>query len=97
MERQGERHVGSILSSILEANPKLQDGFCKYRIKSLWKDISGEYVAGATEDITFYDRKMIVKVKSSIIRNEMMLIRSQLVYRINQAVGKNIIDELIIR
>ena len=74
-----------------------KQGYRKHRIKSQWREISGEYVANATEDISFDGRKMLVKVKSSIIRSEMLQIRRQLVYRINQTAGANIIDELIVR
>ena len=97
MDRQGEMPIGSILSNMLDTNPNLQENYRKYRIKSLWKEISGEYVANSTEDISFSGRTMIVKVKSSIIRSEILLIRSQLVYRINQMVGGNCIDDLIVR
>ena len=97
MESQGEMPIGSILTTMLDSNPNLRDNYRKYRIKSMWKEISGEYVANSTEDISFSGRVMIVKVKSSIIRNEIMLIRRQLIYRINQAVGGNCIDELIVR
>lgn len=97
MKRQGNEQVGSLLSAVIASNPKLAEGYRKYKIKSQWRDISGEYVANATEDISFEGRKMFVKVKSSIIRSEMLQIRRQLVYRINQTVGANIIDELIVR
>ena len=97
MKRQGEMPIGSILSNVLNANPNLQDNYRKYRIKSMWKEISGEYVASSTEDISFNGRTMIIKVKSSIIRSEIMLIRSQLVCRINDMVGGNCIDEIIVR
>ena len=97
MERQGHEQIGTLLSVVLESNPRLAENYHKHRIKSQWSEISGEYVANATEDISFDRRKMIVKVKSSIIRNEMMLIRNQLIARINKTAGLNIIDELIIR
>lgn len=97
MKRQGEMPIGSILTAALSSNPNLQDNYRKYRIKSMWKEISGEYVANSTEEISFSGRTMIIKVKSSIIRSEIMLIRHQLINRINQMVGGNCIDELIVR
>jgi len=97
MKRQGNEQVGSLLSAVIASNPKLADGYLKHKIKSHWQEISGEYVANATEDISFEGRKMFVKVKSSIIRSEMLQIRKQLVWRINQTIGVNMIDELIVR
>lgn len=97
MDRQGHEQIGSLLTAVLNSNPVLAENYRKHKIKSLWSEISGEYVAKATEEISFDRRKMYVKVKSSIIRNEMMLIRNQLVARINKTIGVDMIDELIIR
>lgn len=97
MERHGHEQIGSLLTAVLNSNPVLAENYRKHKIKSLWSEISGEYVAKATEDISFDRRKMIVKVRSAIIRNEMMLIRNELVSRINKTVDCDIIDELIIR
>ena len=97
MERQGHEQIGSLLTAVLNSNPVLAENYRKHKIKSLWSEISGEYVAKATEDISFDRRKMFVKVRSAIIRNEMMLIRNELVSRINKTVGSDVIDELIIR
>lgn len=97
MDRQGHEQIGTLLNAVLNSNPVLAENYRKHKIKSLWNEISGEYVAKATEDISFDRRKMIVKVRSSIIRNEMMLIRNQLVARINKTIGVDMIDELIIR
>ena len=97
MDRKGNEQIGTLMSAVLESNPKLADNYRRYKIKALWSEISSEYVAKYTEDISFDRNKMIVKVKSAIIRNEMMIMRQQLIYRINKTAGANIIDELIIR
>ena len=97
MKRKECESIGSLLPALLVSNPKLADSYRKHKVVSQWRDISGEYVANATENMTFEGKKLVVKVKSSIIRNEMMLIRSQLVYRINNWVKADLIDELIVR
>ena len=97
MDRQGNEQVSSLISAVIASNPRLAENYRKHKVKSQWCDISGEYVANATESISFEGRKMFVKVKSSIIRSEMLQIRRQLIYRINQTAGANIIDELIVR
>ena len=97
MDRKGNEQVGSLLSAVIASNPKFAEAYLKHKIKSQWSEISGAYVANATESISFEGRKMFVKVRSSIIRSEMLQIRHQLIYRINQSVGTNMIDELIVR
>ncbi len=97
MDRQGEKHIGTILAAVIAANSSLADGYYKQKIKSSWKDVAGEFVANATEDININGRKMYVKLNSAIIRSEIMMIRSQLTYKLNQAVGHDTIDEIIVR
>lgn len=97
MEKQNNVPVGSLLKGLLMSNPKLAVSYGKYKVKSSWAEMMGEYVAKSTDEIIFSGRKMIVKVRSSIIRNELTMIRGALVSRINSTAGTDIIDELIIR
>lgn len=97
MDRQGEKHIGTLIDAVMASNPLLAEGYCKQKIKSSWKDVAGEFVANATENISINGRKMYVKINSAIIRSEIMMIRSQLTYKLNQAAGRDTIDEIIVR
>lgn len=97
MKRQGEQKIGSLLSAVLASNPALAQGYYKQKIRSGWTDIVGSFAANATESISFEGQKMIVKLRSAIIRSEILMIRSQLVYRVNQHVGFSCINEIIVR
>jgi len=62
-----------------------------------WDDVVGKTIAHSTESIYISNRKLVVKVRSSVIRNELMMVREGLCLELNKRSGQNIIDEVVIR
>jgi len=62
-----------------------------------WDEVVGMTIARSTESIYVIDRKLIVKIRSSVIRNELMMIREGLKLELNRRSGQILIDEVIIR
>ncbi len=96
MKRTGAINIKDLIQQAFDEQ-KLNDGLDVVKVKSLWKDVTGTYVANATTDIDVHASKLYVSINSSIIRSELMLIRSELVRRINQNIGRHFINEIIIR
>ncbi len=96
MKRIGSQSIKNLVrQAILENN--LKDGLDKVRVKAIWKDICGHYISNATTNIYVDNSKLFVSVNSSIIRNELLLIKSELIKRINKEIGRTFINEIIIR
>ena len=62
-----------------------------------WENVIGKNVANATTDLYIKNRKLFVHVRSSIIRNELMLIKAGLIQALNKEVNEKIIDDIVIR
>ena len=62
-----------------------------------WDDVVGVTIARCTESIYILDRKLFVKIRSSVIRNELGMIREGLRQELNRRSGEDLIDEIIIR
>lgn len=62
-----------------------------------WDEVVGITIAKSTESIYITDRKLIVRIRSSVIRNELTMIRDGLMLELNRRIGQNLIDEIIIR
>jgi len=65
-------------------------------IKS-WDDIVGKTIARSTKEIYIKDRKLFIKLNSSVIRNELFMIRDGLKKALNERAGESIIDEIILK
>jgi predicted nucleic acid-binding Zn ribbon protein len=62
-----------------------------------WDDVVGITIARSTESAYILDRKLFVKIRSSVIRNELMMIREGLKAELNRRSGQNLIDEVVIK
>jgi hypothetical protein len=96
MKRTGAINIKDLIQQAITEN-KLSDGIDEVRVKSIWKEVTGTYVTNATTEITIHESKLYVSINSSIIRSELLLIRKELVKRINQKIGRRFINEIIIR
>lgn len=97
MERQGEKGINDLMKLMLQSNPALAARYNMQRAKSLWPTVAGEYVAKSTTSVNVENGVMYVSVKSPLIRNEIMMMRQQLVARLNKEIGENYIKDLIAR
>ncbi|MBE8720099.1 DUF721 domain-containing protein [Sphingobacterium pedocola] len=75
---------------------KLRRKFDESSIVSAWPEIMGTSIANRTQQIYIKDKKLFVKVESAVIKNELALMRRQIIGRVNEHVGQVIIEELII-
>jgi predicted nucleic acid-binding Zn ribbon protein len=62
-----------------------------------WDDVVGITIARSTENIYIRDRKLIVTIRSSVIRNELGMIREGLKIELNRRSGQVLIDEIVIK
>ncbi len=62
-----------------------------------WENVIGKNVANATTDLYIRNRKLFVHVRSSIVRSELMLIKTGLVQALNKEVNDKIIEDIVIR
>ncbi len=88
--------LGEVLQQYVEAL-KIGAKLKEVSLVRQWEDVVGTYIANATTNIYIKDKKLFVSLKSSIIRNELLMIRSELARRLNEKSGEEIITEIILR
>ena len=96
MERKEIKRLDSLLSQFVKSN-KLEIGLAEYRLIKSWKDLLGVTVARKTRSLKVYKRTLFVSLNSSVVRNELEMIKDSLIPRLNEAAGMNVIDEIVFR
>jgi predicted nucleic acid-binding Zn ribbon protein len=74
-----------------------EDGIDEARLVNSWQQIVGKVIAKHTTKISLKDRILYINVDSSVIRNELMMSRTELIKRINDEMGVFIVDEIVLR
>ena len=90
------RKLSSVIKKIV-SNPKISDKLENLKIIEIWNEILGNNLQKYIIDSKVYNRKLLVKIKSSTLRNELGFQKTDLVNQINKRFGKKIIDEIILK
>lgn len=96
MERKEIRKIDTLLQQFIKSN-KLEKGLAEYRLMKSWKDLLGITVAKKTKSMYIRNRKLFVTLHSSVVRNELGMIKDTLIGRLNEAAGMNVIDDIILK
>lgn len=94
MKRSNSEQVGDILRQALRENG-LETPLNQYRLMESWKGVVGEGIASYSGEMFIKNQTLYVKIRSSVVKNELMMIRTSLVKRLNDAVGAVVIAEII--
>jgi len=60
-----------------------------------WADLMGKSIANRTKEIYIYEKKLFLRIESSVIKNEILIMNSQIIEKINEKAGSVIIQEII--
>lgn len=96
MRKNQTQKIGEIISSIIKKNG-IENRLMEVRIKRAWEEILGKPVARYTKSIFLKNNVLHITLSSSIARNEIMLIRDELVNELNKHMGENVIKKILIR
>jgi predicted nucleic acid-binding Zn ribbon protein len=96
MERKEVRKMDTLLQQFVKAN-RLEKGLAEYRLMKSWKDLLGITVAKKTKSLRIQNRKLFVTLHSSVVRNELSMIKDSLIPKLNEAAGMDVIDDVVLR
>jgi predicted nucleic acid-binding Zn ribbon protein len=62
-----------------------------------WEEIVGKAIASRTTKIYIKDRVLYVYLKSSVVRNELLMLREALREKLNARAGSEVIKDIVLR
>ena len=96
MERKEAKKIGSLLDEFVRAN-NLEKGLAEYRLMKAWHNLLGKGISRSTRKMYIRDRKLFVTLYSSVARDELSMMKDELLRRLNEASGRHTIDDIIFR
>lgn len=62
-----------------------------------WENIAGKAIAKRTDKVFIRDSTLVIYLNSSVVRNELLMIRETLILRMNELAGEQLIDSVELR
>lgn len=96
MKKSNTQPLKEVIQEYLEAlkmNSKLKE----VGVVNSWERVVGKTIARATKDIYIRDRVLYVHVNSSVVRNELDMIKEPLKDRLNEDAKADVIDAIVLK
>ena len=94
MSRTNDKSLKEAIEQMLQVY-KIKRRYDETGIKASWPELVGKSVANRTKEIYIHDKKLFLRIESSVIKNELMLMRSQIIEKINKEAKGILVEEII--
>lgn len=74
---------------------KLKGKFDETSVVALWPELMGKAIANRTTQIYVSQKKLFVRIESSVIKNELLMVRSGIIQKINERAGSEVITDIV--
>ncbi len=74
---------------------RLRGRFDETGIVAHWPELMGTAVANRTTQIYVSQKKLFVRIESSVIKNELLMVRTGIIQKLNERAGAAVITEIV--
>lgn len=97
MSREREaRTLKDLLDQFVDEG-RLKKGMKQMRVKDAWADVMGAGVVSYTQNIAFRNGILYVGLTSSVLRAELSMGKQKIMQMLNEHVGSNAIQDIILK
>ena len=92
--RYNDKSVKDAFEQMLQVY-KIKRRYDETGVKASWPNLVGAAVANRTKEIYVYDKKLFLRIESSVIKNELLLMRDQIIKKINEEAKGVLVEDII--
>ena len=92
----GEISMGDAIKQFLKKS-RLKTGIQALQITEICETIMGKTIAKYTDKIQIINHTLIIKTNVGPLKQELMYQKEKIISRVNEALGENVIKEVIIQ
>tara|TARA_Y100001958_G_C21027174_1_gene401530 strand:- start:253 stop:546 length:294 start_codon:yes stop_codon:yes gene_type:complete len=97
MAKRGEiKNISKVLEDFV-SQKHFKVGIDNLRVQEAWVKTMGENIQKYTYNVKFKNGKLYIKLKSSVLKEELIFEKIKVIKLINQELGREYIKELIIK
>ncbi|HEX6913724.1 MAG TPA: DUF721 domain-containing protein [Chitinophagaceae bacterium] len=88
--------LGEALKAFLDKS-RLKNGLRAVQIEEVWEQVMGKTIAKYTEKVEVINNKLFVYSSVGPLKNELQYQKPQIIKRVNELMGEQVITEVIIK
>lgn len=87
--------VKDLMKSFIKEN-NLSKGMQKLQIEEVWEKLMGSGVVSYTERVQLQNKTLIIKLTSSVLREELSYGKEKIIKMINEEMGEELVSRLML-
>lgn len=92
----GEYSIGDALQKFLDES-RIRGSIQALQIGDVWGDIMGKTIARYTEEIKIINDTLFITTHVAPLKQELIFQKEKIKLRVNEALGKNVIKDIIVK
>jgi predicted nucleic acid-binding Zn ribbon protein len=96
MRRSNTQNIGDVIKEFLK-ELHIDEKLKEISVINSWEEVIGARIARSTSKIFVKNKVLFVYLNSPIIRNELMMLKSNIIKSLNEKVGNNVITDIVFR
>ncbi len=92
----GEYSMQDAIQQFLKKS-RLRPGIQALQIEQIWEQIMGKTIARYTDKIQIIQHTLFIHTQVAPLKNELLYQKDTILRRVNEALGENLIREVVIR
>ena len=92
----GEYSIGDALQKFLDES-RIRGSIQALQIGDAWEEIMGKTIAHYTENIKIINDTLFITTHVAPLKQELIFQKEKIKLRVNEALGKNVIKEIIVK
>lgn len=92
----GEYSIGDAIEKFLEQS-RIRGSIQALQIGDVWEDIMGKTIARYTDEIKIINDTLFITTHVAPLKQELIFQKEKIKLRVNEALGKKVIKEIVVR
>ncbi len=96
MRKSNTQRLGDVIADCLR-ELHIERKLKEVHVVSQWESMMGKTVAVRTDRIYIRNRTLYIHVTSSVLKTELLMMRQEIMDKLNENAGERIVEQIVIR
>jgi predicted nucleic acid-binding Zn ribbon protein len=96
MRRSNVESIGNVVNELLKTL-NIDQKIKEVRLTGSWGEVLGKNVSRATQKVYIKNKVLFVYLNSSVIRNELLMLKSGIIKALNERAGEKVIEDIVFK
>jgi predicted nucleic acid-binding Zn ribbon protein len=96
MRKSNTQKLGDVIADCLR-ELRIEQKLKEVHVVSQWESMMGKTVAVRTDRIYIRNRTLYIHVTSSVLKTELLMMRQEIIDKLNENAGEKVVEQIVIR